>query len=333
MEVTRRPARGETRFAKLDVRVRLLGRLIRRSSSKDISDEQLVAAQEREIPRNAITDLLLGRGAPGTSVRADSVRGDRPRTGIRVYRPLGDGSRLPLVVNIHGGGFTTGAATQADWLASHVALQVPAAVVSIQYRLSPRHRWPTAAEDCYAGLVEVVGRAEEFGADASRVAVIGDSAGGNLAAVTALMARDRSGPGLAFQGLIYPVTDFVELSPSALTNAHAPIFDLAALKAMRRHYLAGQDPSNPYVSPLRAEDVAGVPRALVQVAEYDPLRDEGIGYAEKLRAAGVPVRTTEYVGMPHGFLSFPRLCRSAPQALAELVSELRDALALGESPR
>lgn len=314
-------------MTKMDLRVRILGWALGLRSSDQLSEAQLIKAQEVEIPRNRLTDLLLGSVAPGVSVRIDSVQGDHGRTGIRVYRPdeVGAGS-LPLVVNIHGGGFLTGSATQTDWLASRVALLVPAVVVSIQYRLAPRHRWPTAAEDCYAALVEVAGRARELGADSDRVAVIGDSAGGNLAAVMALMSRDRSGPVLAFQGLIYPVTDFAALPASALVNADAPIFNLEGMKAMRRHYLADQDPFHPYASPFRCEELTGLPPALVQVAEHDPLRDEGTGYADRLSAAGVSVRTTEYIGMPHGFLSFPRLCRSAPQALAELVSELRRAL-------
>jgi acetyl esterase/lipase len=199
-------------------------------------------------------------------------------------------------------------------------------VASVDYRLAPTHRWPAAAEDCYAALVDLVGRSAELGVDPDRLAVMGDSAGGNLSAVVALMARDRSGPRIAFQGLLYPATDLTLSSPSVAENAHAPILTRADCAAYRDHYLAGQDPRHPYASPLFAPDLSGLPPALVQVAEHDPIRDDGLRYAAALRAAGVPVRTTQYVGMPHGYLSFPRLCRSAPQALAELCAELTSAL-------
>jgi acetyl esterase/lipase len=151
---------------------------------------------------------------------------------------------------------------------------------------------------------------------------MGDSAGGNLAAVVALMARDRNGPRIAVQGLVYPATDLTLSSPSIDENADAPVLTKADCVAFRDHYLGGQDPRDPYVSPLFATDHSGLPPALVQVAELDPIRDDGLRYAAALRAAGVPVRTTTYVGMPHGYLSFPGFCRSAPQAMAELCAEL-----------
>ena len=195
-------------------------------------------------------------------------------------------------------------------------------MVSVDYRLAPAHRWPAAAEDCYAALCDVVTRASEFGADPDRVAVMGDSAGGNLSAVVALMARDRNGPRIAFQGLVYPATDLTLSSPSIDENADAPVLTRADVEAFRDLYLGGQDPREPYVSPLLAADHSGLPPALVQVAELDPIRDDGLRYAAALRAAGVPVRTTTYVGMPHGYLSFPGFCRSAPQAMAELCAEL-----------
>jgi acetyl esterase len=236
------------------------------------------------------------------------------------------------VVNFHGGGWVLGSLDMADWLCSNVAAQVGAVVVSVDYRLAPGHPWPAGAEDCYAALVDVVARAAEFGADPERLAVMGDSAGGNLSAVVALMARDRSGPSIAFQGLLYPATDLTMASPSIEENAHAPVLTKADMLAFRAHYLGEQDLQQPYASPLFAPDLSGLPPALVQVAEHDPLRDDGLRYAAALRAAGVPVRTTTYVGMPHGYLSFPKLCRSAPQALAELCGELSGALVREAAP-
>ena len=315
-------------MARLDLRVRLLGWALRRASIAKMSGEQIARAQRRTVGHNPVIDLLLGGVAPGVALSNGSAAGAVGPVSIRSYRPKRPiAAPMPLILNIHGGGWVLGSLAQADWLCSNVAAMVGAVVVSVDYRLAPAHRWPAAAEDCYATLVDVAARAAEFGTDPARLAVMGDSAGGNLAAVVALMARDRSGPQLSYQALLYPATDLTLSSPSIAENVHAPILTRADCIAYRNHYLGGQDPRQPYASPLLAADHADLPPALVQVAEHDPIRDDGLRYAVALRAAGVPVRTTTYVGMPHGYLSFPRLCRSAPQALAELCAELRSALA------
>jgi len=311
----------------LDLRVRLAGRVFGRFSVARMDDAQLARAKQQRLGHNPVTDLLLGAVARGVELSDETAAGAEGSLPVRVYRPRGAGTDpLPLVVDFHGGGWTVGSLDAADWLCSNVAVALPAVVVSVDYRLAPDHRWPAAAEDCYAALVDLVDRAAALGADPTRVAVMGDSAGGNLAAVVSLMSRDRSGPAIRFQGLLYPATDLTLGSPSIAQNAHAPILTQDDVVAFRDHYLGGQDPRAPYASPLHAADHSGLPPALVQVAEHDPIRDDGVRYADALRAAGVPVRLTEYVGMPHGYLSFPRLCRSAPQALAELVTETRAAL-------
>jgi acetyl esterase/lipase len=315
-------------MTKLDLRVRLAGRAFGAFSVARMDDARLARAQQQHLGHNPVTDLVFGPVAPGVDLRDDTATGQDGDVPIRVYRPRrAPAGPLPLVLNFHGGGWTIGSLDSADWLSSTVAANLPAVVVSVDYRLAPAHRWPAAAEDCYAALVDVAGRAAGLGADPARLAVMGDSAGGNLAAVVSLMSRDRSGPAIGFQGLLYPAVDLTLGSPSIEANAHAPILTKADVIAFRDHYLGGQDPQQPYASPLFAADHRGLPPALVQVAEHDPIRDDGLRYAEVLRAAGVPVRTTEYVGMPHGYASFPRLCRSAPQAVAELVSEMRTALA------
>lgn len=307
-------------MAQLDLRVRLLGRALSRVS---------VARMQRQPQpgHNRLLDAVFGRLAPGVTVTDGVATGPNGPLRVRTYRPAtGADGPLPLVVDFHGGGWVFGSHEGSDWLCSSVAAAVGAVVVSVDYRLAPTHRWPAAAEDCFAALVDLVARAGELGVDPGRVAVMGDSAGGNLAAVVSLMARDRSGPAIAFQGLLYPATDLTLASPSIDENADAPVLRKADCVAFRDHYLGGQDPRQPYASPLHAADLSGLPPALVQVAEHDPIRDDGLRYAAALRAAGVPVRTTTYVGMPHGYLSFPRLCRSAPQALAEVCAELRAAL-------
>ncbi|SEO74894.1 alpha/beta hydrolase [Trujillonella endophytica] len=314
-------------MARLDLRVRILGRLLRSANSiATMDDEKIRKAQQTVVGHNPVLDLMLGAVAGGVRLTDATAAGETGPLPVRVYRPEAAEGPLPLVVNFHGGGWVLGALDTADWLCSNVARSVGAVVVSVDYRLAPTHRWPAAPEDCYRALVDLAARAAEFGADGERLAVMGDSAGGNLSAVVALMARDRSGPRIALQALIYPATDLTLGSPSIRENAHAPILDEAEILAFRDHYLGSQDPRDPYVSPLLAADHAGLPPALVQVAEHDPIRDDGLRYAAVLEAAGVPVRTTTYVGMPHGFLAFPKLCRSAPQALGELCAELHAAL-------
>jgi acetyl esterase len=160
---------------------------------------------------------------------------------------------------------------------------------------------------------------------------MGDSAGGNLSAVVSLLARDRSGPSIRHQTLVYPATDLTLTSPSLAANALKPILTRTDVDAYVGLYLGGADAARDVrASPLLAEDLSGLPPALIQVAEHDPIRDDGVRYAEALRAAGVPVRLTEYVGMPHGFLSLPRICRAAPQALWEICAEQRLALVAPE---
>lgn len=308
-------------MARMDLRVHLVGRALATMSVAHMDAQRLERMQRQGLPRNALTDLVLGGVVRGVRVSEGTARGATGPVAVRTYRPAQATDPLPLVVHFHGGGWTLGNLDSGGWLCSNVAATVGAVVVSVDYRLAPGHRWPAAAEDCYAALVDVVERADSFDADPTRVAVMGDSAGGNLSAVVCLMARDRSGPPITHQGLVYPAVDLTMSAASIDSNATAPFLTKADCIAFRDHYLGGQDQRHPYASPLFAEDHSGLPPALVQVAEHDPIRDDGVHYAGVLRDAGVPVRLTEYVGMPHGFLSFPRLCRSAPQALAELCAE------------
>ena len=308
-------------MARLDLRIRLLDRLTHMSFAD--MDNKAIARAQRPVPRNFFVDLILGATAAGVDVEDSTAQGAEAPVTIRIYRPShAHDQPLPLIFNIHGGGFVVGSIDQSDWLCSNVAKNVGAVVVSVKYRTAPAHRWPAAAEDGYAALVDVVGRAGELGADPTRVSVLGESAGGNLAAVVALMARDWGGPALAGQVLIYPLTDLTLRSPSLDENAAALILNKRDVVACRDHYMGGQDPTNPYASPLSAPDLSGLPPALIQVAQYDPIRDDGLRYATALRAAGVGVRATNYIGMPHGFMAFPKFCRSAPQALAEICAML-----------
>ena len=312
-------------MAKINFGMRLVGATLGRMSVATQPTARIVKSQQRTVPHNPIIDLLLGGVASGVTTRDATARGADGQIAIRVYRPTAAAGTLPLVVLMHGGGWISGDLNTHDWLASEVARGADAVVVSLAYRLAPTHRWPVAAEDCYAALCDVAARAAEWQADASRLAVMGDSAGGNLAAVAALMARDRSGPALAYQALIYPATDLTMASPSIDENAHAPILTKTDMVAYTAHYTDPEQRRDPYASPLLAPDHAGLPPALVQVAEHDPLRDDGLRYAAALQAAGVPVTVSCHEGKTHGFYAFPRVSHAA-DALAELCDSLRAGL-------
>ena len=311
----------------LDLRVRMLDWGLRHSGQASIAGktrEQIVRMRRRPIPRNRLADRVFGGLAGGVHVDDRVVAGGGGEIPIRVYTPVRGGEPRPVVVNIHGGGWVLGGLDEADWLCSTVAAEVDAIVVSVGYRLAPEFPYPAGRDDCYAVTCWVAEHADALGGRGDRLAVMGDSAGGNLAAVTALLARDRGGPGLLHQVLIYPATDLTMQSASLVWEADGPLLTRADVGAYRSHYLSGgADPEDPYVSPQLAPDLSHLPAALVVTAEHDPIRDDGRRFADRLAAAGVATRYTEYIGMPHGFLAFPGLCRSARQAVAEVCSELR----------
>jgi len=313
-------------MARMDLRVRAWGWVTRRQASVAArSEDDVIAMQRRGMPENVVTDLIFGKTPPGVAVTNRSIPGPDGDIPVRVYRPVraAAGPR-PLVVYYHGGGFVFGYLRMGDWLCGQVASRVGAVVVSVDYRLAPVHRFPAAVEDSYAALSWVAANsAGEVGAGGP-LGVMGESAGGTLSAVMCLLARERGGPAISHQALIYPATDMT----AERENVQMPFLSSDEMAAYRRMYLGPDgDPANPWASPLLAKDHEGLPSALIQVAEHDPLRDDGMRYAAALRAAGVPVRVTEYVGMPHGFMNFPGLCRSAPQALSELCAEQTMALA------
>ena len=290
-------------------------------SMTQLPADQIRAASDRRKKLVAMpgSALVVGRRHPDVYVSDKDADGVR----VRVYRPSDSvGQTLPLLMNFHGGAFISGDPQQSEWWCSSIAHDVRAVVVSVDYRLAPEHPFPAAPDDCYAATAWAVARCADLGADGARLAVMGDSAGGNLAAVVCVMARDRGGPPIAFQLLIYPAVDLVNSYPSEDENEFAPILGKADLHA-HEYYCPGEE-ANPYASPLFA-DHAGLPPALIQTANHDPLRDQGRAYADALRAAGVPVRLTNYVDAVHGYISVPGVVPSARQALAEAVTELRGA--------
>lgn len=326
-------------MARMDIKIQAWSWLTRRQPSiAGMTEDQVAGLQDREIPDNRVTGWLFGTRRPGTSATDRTIPGPAGDIPVRIYRSgtaAGSDGR-PLILYFHGGGFVLGALRMGDWLCSSAALRTGAVVVSVDYRLAPAHRFPAAVDDCYAALTWAAEHAAGLGAGGP-IAVMGESAGGNLSAVVSLLARDRSGPAIAHQALLYPATDMSEAStssPSRLANANAPVLKAEDMTAFRHLYL-GQDgvTSDPKASPLLAPSHSGLPPALIQVAEHDPLKDDGVRYAAALREAGVPVRLTEYVGAPHGYLNFPGLCRaSARQALAELLAEQQAALVSAAAP-
>jgi acetyl esterase len=224
---------------------------------------------------------------------------------VRFYTPQGR-APFPVLVFFHGGGFVIGSIELYDEFCRALANGAGCIVMSVGYRLAPEHKFPAAVEDCYAATKWVGVNAKAIGGDATRIAVGGDSAGGNLAAVVALMARDKGTVPLVFQLLMYPATNLAHDTPSTEENANGYFLTRDDMLWFRSLYLSSDaERDNPYASPLRAQDLAGLPPALVITAEYDPLRDEGEAYAARLRQAGVTTVCTRYSGMIHGFLILP----------------------------
>jgi acetyl esterase len=244
---------------------------------------------------------------------------------VRVYTPAG-GGRKPGLVYIHGGGFVVCSLDSHDATCRELAVGADCVVVSVDYRLAPEAKFPAAPEDCYAATAWVAREAQALDIDPTRIAVAGDSAGGNLAAVVALMCRDRGGPSLVHQLLIYPVTDHRCDTPSYTENGEGYFLTANMMRWFWHHYLESEkDGEHPLASPIRAEDLSGLPSATVLTAQYDPLRDEGRAYAERLEKAGVSTRYTNYPGVFHGFFGMTEQIPRARTAVDESCAALRQA--------
>lgn len=251
--------------------------------------------------------------------------GDVP---VRVYTPhAAVGAAHGVLVWLHGGGFVIGDLDTADATCRALANRAGCVVVSVDYRLAPEHRAPAAVDDCLAALVWTVENFELLGVDASKVAVGGDSAGGNLAARLCQRVRDEFGPDIDFQLLVYPVIDLTQSHPSMEDNAEGYFLTKDLMTWFIRHYIGDGDPKDVSVSPLYADDLSGLPPALVITAEYDPLRDEGEAYAARLRDAGVPTELVRYDGQIHGFMAMAWMLDDGKAALDRAGAALRAALA------
>jgi acetyl esterase len=243
----------------------------------------------------------------------------------RLYRSAKTGT-LPVLVFFHGGGWVVGNIESHDTVCRHIANRADCAVVSVDYRMGPEHKFPAAVDDCFAAAAWVPNNHAELGIDPGRLAVGGDSAGGNLAAVVSLLARDRGGPRIACQVLIYPATDAAMRHDSIVRFAEGYVLTRSTMRWFYEQYLRTPDDGADWrVSPLLAADLSGLPPAFVLTAGYDPLRDEGDAYAARLAAAGVKVTHRPFAGQVHGFVTNGRVIRTAETALDETAAALKAA--------
>jgi acetyl esterase len=285
---------------------------VEQARAADLAAIQATGGDPR--PLHEVTDRTL----PGPG-------GELP---VRIYRPEA-GRPLPALLYCFGGGWTLGSIDTSDVICRELAAETGCLVVTVGYRLAPEHPFPAAVEDCHAALRWVAANAAELGADPARLAVGGDSAGGNLAAAVTLLARADGDLALAAQLLVYPNTDQLA-DDASLRAADDPwLFNRHSVAWYARHYLARpEDATHPLASPLRAADLTGLPPALVITAEYDPLRDQGEAYARRLADAGVPVELSRYPGMAHGFFAMAGTVDAARTAHLQAARHLREHLGL-----
>jgi acetyl esterase len=279
-----------------------------------------------EARKTADFSQLAGIPEEVEKVENRTIPGPKGEIPVRIYTPKGQGP-FPALIFYHGGGWVIGNLDTVDVPCRLLTNRANCVVISVDYRMAPEHKFPAAAEDAYAAFRWVVENASSIQVNADRVAVGGDSAGGNLAAVVALMDKESTNPSLAFQLLVYPVTNHSYETKSYQENADGYLLTKDSMIWFWNHYLREkQDGQNPYASPLLAENLSGLPPALVITAEFDPLRDEGEAYVNRLREAGVQVEHTRYNGMIHGFFWMPGVLEQGRKAIEQAANALTKAL-------
>lgn len=287
-----------------------------------------VPLDEARKQRVLAAPTLNGPAEPVQKVEDRGIPGPGGTIPVRIYTPRGEGP-FPILVYFHGGGWVLSNLETHDALCRKLTNRAGCLVVSVDYRLAPEHKFPAAVEDSYAAASWVAEHARELNGDPTRLAVGGDSAGGNLSAVTTLLAREQGGPSIRFQFLIYPVTDHFAGSTqrqSFIENGEGYFLTREGMKRFLGYYLPSPEHgTDPRFAPLQANDLSGLPPALVVTAEYDPLRDEGEAYAERLRKAGVPVILKRYDGMIHGFFTMAGVIDQSNKAIDETAEILRQA--------
>ncbi|MBC7633633.1 alpha/beta hydrolase [Aeromicrobium sp.] len=308
------------------LRTRVFAAILRRTATpvEEAKDYSKLRAERLKLQASAAGGLIFGRVDKAATVEEITVgAGSR----ALVHRPKGAIGPLPCVINFHGGGWVQGNPEQSAWLSSRVAVRNKAVVISPSYRLAPENVFPAGLHDCRDAVAWVVEHADELGINPERIAVMGDSAGGNLAAVVALLARDAGGPVLRAQVLIYPGVEMYDRWPSEDRNAEAPVLTSEGMRAFGRLYLGEQYGTEDFrASPIRASSHADLPKAFILTAEHDPLLDNGAHYRDALVADGVPVRYAEYGGAIHGFMSLPGVVPVSKRALDDIVDFLSTTL-------
>ena len=296
--------------------------------------DQINSAEGKAIPEMTVQENREGLsafykdlvGEPQEVAKVENVQiptHDGEQIGVRIYTPEGNGP-FPVVVFYHGGGWVLGDLEVIDPIMRWFTNECETIVVSVDYRLAPENKFPIPAEDCYTATKWASENISKYNGDPKRLVVAGDSAGGNLAAVVPLMAKDRGGPDISLQVLLYPVTNFDTTTRSYIENGKGNYLETEAMYWFNDHYLnSEEDKKNPYAAPLQAKDLSNLPPALVFTAEYDVLRDEGKAYADRLREAGVPVTHTQFDGQIHGFFWMPVIMDDAKKAMAQIKNEMQ----------
>lgn len=299
---------------------------------KGVNFSKITAAEFRVYNKKAIKELKALAQYPKENLfqvrdEAIKVSGDGEIV-LRIYKPI-EGDSLPLLLYFHGGGFVVGDLESHDSTCRRLAIQNKCVVVAVDYRLAPEYPFPIPCEDCYEATVWAVGNASSLGVNPDRVAVMGDSAGGNLATVVTMMARDRQGPAIACQVLIYPTTDATKSMNSIQSLSDGYLLTKDMIYWFSKNYCGLEgNLRQPYLSPLFATNLMNLPPALIITAEFDPLKDEGEAYAKKLRENGNQVTFREYAGMIHVFFQMPKYLAEARLAEAQITSFLRQYLLL-----
>ncbi|HEY3277008.1 MAG TPA: alpha/beta hydrolase [Syntrophorhabdaceae bacterium] len=287
-------------------------------------------SRETYVERRRFVDVMALKTSPslkGIKSREDrTIHGSEGEIPVRVYTPEGEGP-FPVLLFFHGGGWVVGSLAMEEHVCLALAEKTPCLVLSVDYRLAPEHPFPAGLHDCYDAFLWARAEAHTFGGDGERIALSGESAGANLAAALTLLARDRGVPAAALQVLFNPVTDLTSFNTASHRKfARGFILSLEDMEATRSLYVPREeDLSDPYVSPLCARSLRGLPSALVITSGFDPLRDEGEAYAKRLKDEGVQVRLIRYKDTIHGFIYFLRSSENTKDALKAASDALREA--------
>ncbi|WP_424811502.1 alpha/beta hydrolase [Roseococcus sp. YIM B11640] len=292
-----------------------------------------LSPEQRRIRAELFARMTAEPHPPGLEVETTYVTLPGREIPIRIYRPAGPPGPRPAILYFHGGSWIAGSPESHDFVTASLAANTGALLLSVHYRRAPENPYPAPTEDCFEALRWAASRAETLGIDATRLAVAGDSAGGNLAAACTLMARDRGGPAICHQTLIYPTLDADLDTPSYLAGTD-PILTRAAMREALEAFLPNGAPNgDDYALPLRAASLADLPPAYLSIAGVDPLRDDGLRYAARLREAGVPTEARVGPGLAHSYVRARRLSAVAEDEFQTMCAAIRAALGLPAPPR